>query len=269
MRRESEQAAAIIHQRSGGAAIDVGLVLGTGLTAIADHIQSAVVIPYSELPGFGQSGEGDLVVGTLGTARLAVMRGRVRYHETGDIAAMRVPLEAFKRLGATAVILATAAGSVRQEIRPGSLVAIRDHINLTGLNPMVGESTENRYLDMTGAYDRVLRERFAVAAGETGRKTQEAVFMWFPGPSFETPAEINAARVMGAELVGMTTVPEVIIARSIGLRVLAVAMVTNYAAGLGDEQLGREQTMRVAGASIVPLTRVLLKFFEIWVLHAR
>src|SRR5262249_47306269 len=154
------------------------------------------------------------------------------------------------RLGATAVVLATAAGSARREIQPGALVAIKDHINLTGFNPLIGEPTENRYMDMTGAYDPVLRERFAVAAGETGgRKTSEAVFMWFPGPSFETPAEINAARALGADLVGMTTVPDVIIARSIGLRVLAVAMVTNYAAGLGTEQLGRDQTMRVTGAS--------------------
>ena len=272
MRHESEQAAAIIRERIGNVKVDVGLVLGSGLAAIAEHIQSPVVIPYADLPGFAtaqQDADAALIVGTIGTAGVAVMRGRVRYHETGDIGAMRIPLETLKLIGANAVVFTTAAGSVRHDIRPGALVGIRDHINLTGFNPLVGEREGNRFVDMTGAYDPVLRERFAVAATEAGRRTSEAVYMWFPGPSFETPAEINAARIVGADVVGMSTVPEVIIARSLGLRVLAVAMVTNFSAGLGDEPLGREHTMRVAAASIVPLTRVLVKFFEIWVLDSR
>jgi purine-nucleoside phosphorylase len=270
VRKESEQAAAIVREQAGDTAPDVGLVLGGGLAAIADQISTPTIIPYSKLPGFiePKSGAAELVVGQLGTARVAVLKGRVNYADTGDIAAMRVPLETLALLGAKAVVIASAAGSTRAEIRPGALVAIRDHINLTGLNPILGEPGNMRSTDLEGAYDAALRERFLVAANDIARKTAEGVFMWFPGPSYETPAEINAARTLGADLVGMSTVPEVIMARQLGLRVLAVAMVTNYAAGVGDMSRSREQAMRVAAISIVPLTRVLLKFFEIWVLDS-
>jgi len=209
------------------------------------------------------------VVGTHGTARVAVLKGRMHYYETGDIAAMRVPLETLVLLGAKAVVLTNAAGSTRQEMGPGSLVAIRDHINLTGLNPLIGMRDDNRFVDMSAPYDHVLRERFHVAANEAGRKTAEGVYMWFTGPSFETPSEVEAARKLGADLVGMSTVPEVVIARQLGLRVLAVSMVTNYAAGMAPERMNHERTMRVAGAAIHSLTRVLLKFCEIWVLDSR
>jgi purine-nucleoside phosphorylase len=148
-------------------------------------------------------------------------------------------------------------------------MAVRDHINLTGINPLVGLDDANRSVDLTAAYDPHLRERFAKAAGESGRKSQEGTLMWFPGPSFETPAEIQIARTLGADLVGMSTVPDVLIARQLGLRVLAVATVTNYAAGLSAEALGREQAMRVSAAAAATLVRVLVKFFELWVLDAR
>jgi len=145
----------------------------------------------------------------------------------------------------------------------------RDHINLTGLNPLVGIDEANRSVDLTGAYDPHLRERFALATGETGRKSQDGILMWFPGPAFETPAEIHVARTLGADLVGMSTVPEVLIARQIGLRVLALATVTNYAAGLSHEALGREQAMRVSMAAAASLTRILVKFFELWLIDTR
>jgi purine-nucleoside phosphorylase len=265
----SEQAAALIRQRVGEVPVDVGLVLGAGLGAIADQVQGGTVIGYEDLPGFpAQAGPAaELVIGTLGTARVAVLKGRAHYYETGDIAAMRTPLETLRLLGANAVVLAGAAGSVKPEIKPGALVAIRDHINLTGINPLLGR--RGGVVSLTGAYDPILRERFQLAAGEVGRRTSEAVYMWFPGPSFETPAEIQAARLLGADLVGMSTVPDVVLARHLGLRVLSIAMVTNYAAGVGGEPMSREHTMRVAGAAIVPLTRVLAKFFDIWLLDSR
>ncbi len=273
MRSESEQAAAMVRERTGGAPIDVGLVLDTGFAGIAEYIQNPVAIPYGALPGFIRptvsEERTEIVTDALGTARVAMLRGRVHHYETGDLGCMRVPLETLALLGAKAVVFANAAGSVRREISPGALASIRDHINLTGFNPLLGERSGKRFVDLSQAYDPILRERFQVAAGELGRKTVEAVFMWFPGPSFETPAEINAARVLGADLVGMSTVPDVIIARQLGLRVLAVSMVTNYASGLADTPLGHAQTLRVTSASIVPLTRVLLRFFEIWVLESR
>jgi purine-nucleoside phosphorylase len=273
VRSESEQAAALVRSRIGEQPVDVGLVLGSGLGAIADHIATPTVIPYDDLPGFARPMVGghaaELVLGTIGTARVAVLKGRVHHYESGDVGAMRVPLETLALLGAGSVVLTNAAGSTRHEIKPGSLVVIRDHINLTGQNPLIGESDDARFVDLTMAYDPILRERFAKAAAEAGRRISEGVYMWRSGPSFETPAEVNALRMLGADLVGMSTVPEVIIARRLGLRVLAVSMVTNFAAGLSEGALTHEQTMRAAAASIVPLTRVLVKLFEIGVLERR
>lgn len=269
MRTESQQAAAAIRTRAGDTPINIGLVLGTGLAAIADQVISPVHIPYRDLAGFPSAVAGEhepeVVVGTLGTARVAILKGRTLYHQARDMAAMRVPLETIELLGAEAVVLVNSAGSTRADLAPGALVAIKDHINLTGLNPLVGEAGEGRFTDMSGAYDPVLRERFVIAAHSFGRKTSEAVYMWFPGPSFETAAEIQAARTLGADVVGMSLVPEVVLARHLGLRVLAVSMVTNFAAGVRPEQHEREDSMRVAGATIQSLTRVLVKFFEIWI----
>jgi len=273
MRSESEKAASVIRSRAGDKPVDVALVLGSGLASIADHITDPTVIAYDDLPGFARPMVGghaaELVVGTLGTAHVAVMKGRVHHYETGDVAAMRVPLETFSLVGAKAVVLTNAAGSTRPELKPGSLMAIRDHINLTGQDPLIGETGDARFVDLTTAYDPVLRERFARAAAETGLRIGEGVYMWRSGPSFETPAEIQVARMLGADLVGMSTVPEVIMARHIGLRVLAVSMVTNFAAGLTSEPLHHTQTMRAAAASIVPLTNVLVRFFAAWTLELR
>jgi purine-nucleoside phosphorylase len=273
VRSESEQAAALIRSRIGGQPIDVGLVLGSGLGAIADHIANPTVFSYDDLPGFTRPMVGghaaELVTGTIGTARIAVFKGRVHHYESGSVSSMRVPLETLALLGAGTVVLTNAAGSTRPEIKPGSLVVIRDHINLTGQNPLIGETGDARFVDLTAAYDPILRERFAKAAAETGRRISEGVYMWRSGPSFETPAEVHALRMLGADLVGMSTVPEVIIARRLGLRVLAVSMVTNFAAGLNEDPISHEQTMRAAAASIVPLTRVLMKLFDAWMLERR
>lgn len=269
MRNESQQAASMIRARAGDAPVNLGLVLGAGLAGIADHMASPVRVPYASLPGFpvpspGES-DSEVMVGTLGTAGVAILKGRALYHETRDMAAMRVPLETLKLLGAEAIVLVNSAGSTRAELAPGALVAIKDHINLTGLNPLHGEIGEGRFTDMSAPYDAVLRERFVIAAHSMSRKTSQGVYMWFPGPSFETAAEIRAAQMLGADLVGMSLVPEVILARHLGLRVLALSMVTNFAAGIRPEHVERDDRMRVAGATIMSLTRVLVKFFEIWV----
>jgi purine-nucleoside phosphorylase len=273
MRSDSEKAAALIRSRAGDTPVDAALVLGSGLAAIADHIADPITLAYSDLPGFARPMVGghaaELVIGTLGSARIAVMKGRVHHYETGDVAAMRVPLETLALVGASAVVLTNAAGSTRPELKPGTLMAIRDHINLTGQDPLIGETGDSRFVDLTTAYDAALRERFARAAAETGLRTGEGVYMWRSGPSFETPAEIQVARMLGADLVGMSTVPEVIMARHIGLRVLAISMVTNFAAGLTSEPLNHLQTMRAAAAAIVPLTGVLVKLFAGWTAELR
>jgi purine-nucleoside phosphorylase len=267
MRSESQQAAAAIRARAGESPISLGLVLGTGMAAIGEQVVSPIAFPYGTLPAFPRAvdSQSEVIVGTLGTARAAILKGRALYHETRDLAAMRVPLETLKLLGAEAVVLVNSAGSTRTDMPPGTLVAVKDHINLTGESPLFNETGENRFVDMRGAYDAAMRERFAIAGHGAGRRVSEGVFMWFPGPSFETPAEINAARSLGADLVGMSLVPEVIIARSLGLRVLAISMVISYAAGVSNDPTDREDRVRVATAMTASLTRVLTKFFEIWV----
>jgi len=273
MRDDSNRSAELIRAQAGATPIDVGLVIGANLAGIAEHIKTPVTFRYQDLPGFPQPRVGgdtaQCVVGALGSARIGLLRGRAYYHELGDAAGMRVPLETLKLLGAKAVVLTGAAGSVRREIMPGALVGVRDHINLTGINPLVGFDAPNRAIDLTGAYDPHLRERFAKAATESGRKSHEATLMWFPGPSFETPAEIQAARALGADLVGMSVVPDTVIARHIGLRVLALATVTNYAAGISTEMPSHDQAVRVSTAAAATLIRVLVKLFELWVLDAR
>lgn len=272
MQNDAEKCTEIVRSQIGDARVDVGLVLGAGLTAIADQVTQAIAIPYDQLPGFAVPAGGEeaaLVIGLLGSARIAIFRGRANYNDAGDINAMRVPLEMLSLLGAKCVVLTSAAGSVSKDINPGTLVTITDHINLTGLNPLIGESGRERFIDMSGAYDRHLQERFAIATGQLGRKIHEAVYMWLPGPSFETAAEIRAAQTLGAQVVGMAIVPETILARRFGLRVLALGMVTNLAAGLRSEVLTHENRMRAGVAAAGAMARVLAKFFEIWVVESR
>lgn len=271
MSSEAERCVEIIRDQIGDAAIDVGLVLGLGLSAVADHVTQAISIPYSELPGF-HAPEGmayELLLGIIGTARVAVFRGRTNYNETGDINAMRVPLETLARLGAKAVVLTGVAAAVRNDIQPGMLLTVTDHMNLTGVNPLVGEADGGSFIDMSGAYDRHLRERFNLASSHLGRKTHEGEVMWIPGPSFETPAETRVAQKLGADLISMTIVPDVILARRFGLRVLSVAVATNLAAGLRHEPMTRDIQLRAASAAASSLSRVLGKFFEIWQVESR
>jgi purine-nucleoside phosphorylase len=262
----------VIRSQIGDAQIDVGLILGGGLTGLADLVAQAISIPYGELPGFPQpSGDvpPELVIGLLGSARIAVFRGRTNYNEAGDINAMRIPVETLALLGAKALVTIGAAGAIRPDIPVGSIVTISDHINLTGLNPLIGERGQQRFVDLLGVYDRHLRERFALATGQLGRKAHEGVYMFFPGPSFETAADIRAAQTLGADLAGMAILPEAILARRYGLRVLALAMITNLAAGLRQEPLTLEARTRTGAASAHTLSRLLAKFFEIWVLESR
>ncbi len=269
MRSESQQAAAAIRARAGDVRVDLGLVAGAGLAGIAEHIASPLRFPYASLPGFPRleqaGGEAELLLGALGTARVAILKGRALYHETGDLSAMRVPLETLALLGAEAAVLVNAAGSTRADLTPGSLVVIKDHINLTGLNALVGADGDDRITDMTAPYDAALRERFVIAAGSVGRKMAEGVYMWFPGPTFETAAEIRAAHMLGADLVGMSLVPEVLIARHLGMRVLGISLVTTLASGIRANRVDHDDSMRLAAAPMLSLTRVLVKFFEIWV----
>lgn len=209
------------------------------------------------------------MIGLIGSARIAVFRGRSNYNETGDINAMRVPVETLALLGGKALVTVGAASAIRQDLPVGSIVTVTDHINLTGLNPLIGETGQQRFVDLLGIYDRHLRERFALATGQLGRKAHEGVYMFFPGPSFETAADVRAAQALGADMAGMAIVPEAILARRCGLRVLALATITNLGAGLRQEPVTLEARMRTGAASAHALSRLLGKFFEIWMVESR
>jgi purine-nucleoside phosphorylase len=252
--------AARIRARAGEEPPRYGLVLGSGLGHLAEAVEG-VAIDYADLPGFPHAGVSGhtpkLVVGTLGGTRVAVFGGRAHYYESGRGDAMRLPLEVLKELGAEALLLTNAAGSMRPDIPPGELMLLGDHINFSGLNPLIGEPTDARFVPMKDAYDPGLRARLAAAAKAEGVALQEGVYAWYSGPSFETPAEIRAIRMLGADAVGMSTVPEVILARFLGLKVAAVSTITNMAAGMSDEAISHAHTKAMAPLGAEKLERIL------------
>ena len=214
-----------------------------------------------DFPHAGVSGHNPrLVVGRLEGARVAVLGGRAHYYERGDAGVMRAPLEALKALGAERLLLTNAAGSFRPDIPPGELMLIADHINFSGQNPLIGEPTDARFVNMTDAYDPEMRRGLAAAAAAEGLALPEGVYAWYSGPSFETPAEIRALKLLGADAVGMSTVPEVILARFLGLRVAAMSIMTNMAAGLSAEVLSHEHTKAMAPLGAAKLERVLRRY---------
>lgn len=265
MSRNADELAALIRSRAGAAPVSVGLVLGSGLGHLAKEVDGTV-IDYANLPGFphaGVSGHSPrLVIGDLGGCRVAVFGGRVHYYESGRADAMRLPLEVLRALGAEALILTNAAGSMRVDIPPGELMLLSDHINFSGLNPLIGEPTDARFVPMKDAHDPQMRARLLDAAKAQGVPLTEGVYAWYSGPSFETPAEIRAIRTLGADAVGMSTVPEVILARFLGLRVAAISIITNMAAGMSDEKISHEHTKAMAPLGAAKLERILRRFLS-------
>ncbi|MFU0504270.1 purine-nucleoside phosphorylase [Pseudaminobacter sp. NGMCC 1.201702] len=256
----------IIVERLGGLAPTTAVVLGSGLGPLADEIANAVRIPYGDLPGFpdmgGVSGHaGELVAGAFAGTQVLMLSGRAHYYEKGDAAAMRPVIEALAGIGITKLILTNAAGSVDPEMLPGSIMLIEDHINFSGANPLIGEPDERRFVGLTRAYDADLRASVEKAAGIAGVRLRKGVYMWFSGPSFETPAEIRMARLMGASAVGMSTVPEVILARFFGLRVAACSVITNLAAGMTGAELSHSETKDMAPVGGARLAAVLKTMF--------
>jgi purine-nucleoside phosphorylase len=228
----------------------LAIVLGSGLGKLVEQVEDAVVIAFHELPGFPVSGvsghSGQLVLGTLAGTRVALLAGRAHYYEQGDAAVMQVPIEVLSKLGCGSVILSNSAGSTRDNLPPGAMMAIRDHISWSGINPLIGMQGDDRFVDLTNAYDAALIERVITAGRENGVHVDTGVYGWFSGPSFETPAEIRAIKLLGADAIGMSTVPETILARYYGLRVAAVSVITNYAAGISKDPLSHDQTKIVA-----------------------
>ena len=255
----------IIQTRAGSDPVRLGLILGSGLGHLA-HAVEGVAIPYAELPGFphvGVSGHNPhLHIGMLEGVRVAVFGAREHYYENGNPAAMRPALELLKSLGADSLIATNAAGSLRPDIQPGDLMLLSDHINFSGLNPLIGEKTDARFVPMTTAHDPDLRAALRASAKATGVKLAEGVYTWYSGPSFETPAEIRAIKILGGDAVGMSTVPEVILARFLGLRVAAISTVTNMAAGMSDENISHEHTKAMAPLGAAKLEKLLRHYLR-------
>jgi purine-nucleoside phosphorylase len=254
-----------VQSRAGTEPVKLGLILGSGLGHLA-HAVDGVAIPYADLPGFphvGVSGHNPhLHIGTLEGVRVAVFGAREHYYENGNSAAMRQALDLLQALGADHLIVTNAAGSLRSDIRPGDLMLLNDHINFSGLNPLIGEKTDARFVPMTTAHDHDLRAALRDAAKAEGVALPEGVYAWYSGPSFETPAEIRAIKILGGDAVGMSTVPEVILARFLGLKVAAISTITNMAAGMSDEQISHEHTKAMAPLGAAKLERILRAYLR-------
>lgn len=236
-----------------GEAPRMALVLGSGLGGLADELESPVAIPYAEIPGFPVSTApghaGRLVAGRLGGKRVLVMQGRFHFYEGHPLERVVFPVRVFRTMGVERLFLTNAAGGANPAFAPGDFMAISDHINLTGQNPCIGPNDESlglRFFDMSKAYSPALRDIARTAAKGLGLGLHEGVYAWFTGPSFETPAEIRMARTLGADAVGMSTVPEVIAASHCGLEVLGVSCITNMAAGILDQPITGEEVLEIS-----------------------
>ena len=261
-----ERAAAIVRRHAKHVAPRVGVILGSGLGGFVENIEDAIGIPYEDLPGFPKPSVeghgGRLVVGTVSSLPIACLQGRVHLYEGQPASALMGMIRTLKALGCETLVVTNAAGSLRAEVGPGSLVLIEDHINMLGQNPLTGPDVQDRFLDMTEAYSRRLREKVQAVAVREEIELATGVYVATPGPSFETPAEIKAFKMMGADLVGMSTVPEVIAARHAGLEVIGFSIVTNLAAGMGETSLSHEETLNEAGAAGKKLVCLLQAFFK-------
>jgi xanthosine phosphorylase len=262
------EAAAVMNERS-GLRPRVGVVLGSGLGAVADAVADATTIDYAELPGFPRPSVaghgGQAVLGTIGAVPVAVLQGRAHVYEGGDLDEIRAPVRALRTAGAEIVVLTNAAGSLRSEVGPGSLMLISDHMNFSGVNVLAGPNDEEmgpRFPSMRDAYDPELRAGLRAAAEELGTPLAEGVYLAVSGPAFETPAEIRAFATLGADAVGMSTVHETAVARHCGLRVAAISAISNLAEGMGDVPLSHEQTLRDAERAAQDLAPLLVRFVE-------
>lgn len=256
----------VLSARAPGFRARIGLILGSGMGGFADTVAEAVSISYADLPGFGRSGvsghAGRLVLGKIGSVPVAVLQGRVHYYERGDAGAMALPLATLAGLGCETLVVSNAAGSLRRGLGPGSLMLISDHLNLVQASPLFGVEGDNRFVDMVDAYDPALRSALKEKAAALDIPLGEGIYAWVSGPQFETAAEIRALQVMGADAVGMSTVPDVILARYHGMKVLGVSAITNLGAGMSDDDLSHEHTMTQMMSAAGKLSRLLRAWLE-------
>lgn len=273
-----KEAAQFLRAKLGRLKPHIGIVLGSGLGAAADEVMNPLVVPYQNIPHFPKSTveghSGRLVAGTFGGAQVVVMQGRVHFYEGYSLKDITFPMRVMGALGIRAVILTNAAGGIKEGYRIGQLVLIADHINMMGWNPLVGPNEPRfafdrpnagqRFLDMSEAYSKRLRQVAIQASELEGEALAEGVYVAVSGPSFETPAEIRAYRTLGATLVGMSTVPETIVARHMGIEVLGISCVTNLAAGLSPTPLSHTEVFE-AGKQVERKLANLLERLAMWI----
>lgn len=231
----------------------IGLILGSGLGDLAEEIQEKVILPYEEIPGFPRSTvaghKGRLIVGYLEGKPCLAMQGRFHYYEGYELEQVTLPVRVMKEVGITQLIVTNAAGGINPQFVPGDLMLITDHINLMGRNPLIGPNVEEqgpRFPDLSQAYSLRLRQKALAVAEQLGISLKQGVYIAVSGPSYETPAEIRMFRTMGADAVGMSTVPEVIVAAHCGLEVLGISCISNMASGILDKPLSHEEVMETA-----------------------
>jgi purine-nucleoside phosphorylase len=242
-----------IRSRAPQARPAVAVLLGSGWGTLTQHVQAAIRIPYAELPGFPQTTiaghSGELWLGHVGATAVAVLSGRQHGYENGAVDGMKIPLRTMQALGCQLLVQTNAAGSLKPDLPAGSMMLLSDHLNLPQRSPLVGEAGSERFVNMVDAYDPSLRAHAQAVAVRQGLTLHEGVYAWFMGPQFETPAEIRMAALLGADAVGMSTVPETILARHAGMRVLALSLITNLGAGLSSEPLSHAHTLAQAQAA--------------------
>lgn len=247
----------------------VGIILGSGLGALGDEIKDSTAFPFSSLAGFPTSSvaghKNQLILGMLGNMPVACMQGRIHSYEGADSAAFKTFIRTMKLLGCEMMFITNAAGSLREEVGAGQLMLISDHINFQHRNPLIGPNDDEfgeRFHPMDDAYDPSLRKRIHEVSKKLNIPLAEGVYMSVTGPSFETPAEIRAFRILGADCVGMSTVPEVILAKHCGLRVAAISSITNLGAGMSDESLSHTGTLHYAQIAAKNLSALIIETLE-------
>jgi purine-nucleoside phosphorylase len=244
----------------------VAIILGSALGSIVDAVKDPLIIPYTDLPGFpvpkisGHAGK--LYVGTIGGKEVAVLAGRAHPYESGNAAVMRPALDQLKAAGVETLVITNAAGSLKATMKPGTLMAITDHINLSGMNPLIGQHGDENFVSMTNAYDPALRKQLLAAAKNEKINLKQGVYCWYSGPSFETPAEIRMMQILGGNAVGMSTAPETIIARRLGMRVCAISTITNLAAGIKGASPSHAETKHEGMKAAATMQRLLIRFFQ-------
>lgn len=258
-----EEACSFIKQRT-GRDHSVGLTLGSGLSTYAETLPDAISIPYADIPHFPvpsvEGHGGTMVSAALEGGNALVLAGRVHFYEGRSLADLVFGARVAVLSGCQTIILTNAAGGCGPGLEPGDLVVLRDHLNLTGQNPLHGPNDDRlgpRFPDMSAVYPQELRRRAHAAAAAAGTSLKEGVYAWFTGPSYETPAEVDMARRLGADLVGMSTVPEAVAIVHMGARVIGISLVTNYAAGITDQPLSHEEVTETAGLATDRFTAVL------------